>query len=200
MTSLKDINFGMNQYCGPSVLSALTGKSTDECASVISSISGKAQITFVEINHLLAALKRLRFTIETIKPVGNSLYANLVSLKPGMYVIIVPRHVIAVEATESERYLIDNHTKRAINAASSARLMQTVQQIWKVVPLPPKRFLRTEIKVEWNQAYSLGKNIRLTWNDIYENNADNETGSMGSIYLRKREDLDVLVQKLRELK
>ncbi len=42
-TNLKDINFGINQFCGPAVISVLTGKSTDECASVIMAITGRSE-------------------------------------------------------------------------------------------------------------------------------------------------------------
>lgn len=56
MTNLKDINFGINQYCGPAVLSALTGESTDRCAAVISAVSDRKEIKAVQRQHLIDAL------------------------------------------------------------------------------------------------------------------------------------------------
>ena len=53
MTNLKAVNVGMNKYCGPAVLSILTGKSTDECARVISSINGSYNVAGVQLNDLL---------------------------------------------------------------------------------------------------------------------------------------------------
>ncbi len=61
MTNLKDINFGLNEYCGPAVLSALTGESTDRCASVIMSITGKTVVKAVDFDDLVKAFKKLRF-------------------------------------------------------------------------------------------------------------------------------------------
>lgn len=37
---MNEVKFGMNKYCGPAVLFILTGKDTDECASVISAVNG----------------------------------------------------------------------------------------------------------------------------------------------------------------
>src|SRR6266571_6521031 len=134
MTSLKDINFGLNQFCGPAVLSALTGKSTDECASVIMSLTGRHEVRAVEVRHLLAALKKLRFDAAAIPLTARTLYGTLIGLSnsDGLYVILVPRHVVAVEVVEKKIYLIDNASKSPLPAESSARLMQKVEQVYKV--------------------------------------------------------------------
>lgn len=39
MTSLNPVTQGFNKYCGPAVLSIVTGKSTDECADAISRVT-----------------------------------------------------------------------------------------------------------------------------------------------------------------
>lgn len=134
MTNLNEI-FGLNKYCGPAVLSALTGKSTDECARVITEITGKQVITGVQIPDLLDAVKRLGFVSEEIQVRLYSVYGLLkqIHTDEGFYIIHVPKHVIAVEVTNGNGiYLIDNHTKRALNAAASARLSQKVEGCWKV--------------------------------------------------------------------
>ena len=70
MTNLKDVNFGLNQFCGPAVLSSLTGKSTDECASVISAISGRLEIRAVDMKYLIAALEKLRFNVNRVDTIS----------------------------------------------------------------------------------------------------------------------------------
>lgn len=137
MTELHEIE-GFNKYCGPSVLAALTGRSTDACAAVISAVTGAKVIKAVQIAHLIEALKRIEFTTEEIRPPGRTVFGCLGALvnKDGFYIINVPRHVIAVEIKDKQIYLIDNHTKRAINAGASARLTQTVEKVYQVKPKP----------------------------------------------------------------
>lgn len=196
MTTLNDINFGINQFCGPSVLSALTGKSTDECASVISSISGKQTIEAVNISHLLQALQKLRFDNEQIQTVGRSLYANLIGLssKDGIYIVLIPKHVVAVEVSSGLIYLIDNHSKSALPANSSARLMQTVTGIYKLSKRANPILLRTDISIikEYN-------NIRIKATEIYEDFRDNVEMNRGYIYYRNIEELEQIINELAKI-
>src|SRR6188768_651505 len=113
MTNLNAINFGVNQFCGPAVLSALTGKTTDECAQVIQSISGERTIRAVQVHHLLKAFEKLRFKTEKMPVPLTSLYANLTAYasKPGKYIVLVPHHVVAIEIKDGQVYLVDNHSK-----------------------------------------------------------------------------------------
>lgn len=137
MTSLSDIK-GFNEYCGPSVLAALTGRSTDACAAVISAVSGQKVIKAVAVNHLIEALKRIEFEATELIPPARTVYGCLSALvnKDGFYIINVPRHVVAVEIKNKTIYLIDNHTKHAINAGASARLTQAVERVYQVKPKP----------------------------------------------------------------
>src|SRR3990167_10550098 len=102
MTSLKEVNFGVNKYCGPAVLSALTGRSTDECASVISRISGKTVIKAVEIQHLIKTFNKLRFDCIRVSFTGYTLFGtlNFLAKQEGCYIILIPHHIIAVEVKE----------------------------------------------------------------------------------------------------
>src|SRR6266446_3016821 len=141
ITTLKEIH-GMNSFCGPGVMSALTGKSTDECAAVISAISGRVEIRSVNIKHLIEAFKRLRFDMIEIEKSSYTLFGclNGLSSRPGMYIVLIPKHVIAVEvAVENGIYklfLIDNHSKSPLPAESSARLSQKVDSIYKITAKP----------------------------------------------------------------
>ena len=138
MTNLNAANIGMNKYCGPAVLSILTGKSTDECARVISRINGQYDVVGVELKHLLAAADRLGFDNKIIEPAG-SLYGTLIRLATngdGMYIISVPNHYVAIEVNERKVYFCDNHTKEPMPAAASARLLQKVTAVNQVFKRP----------------------------------------------------------------
>lgn len=127
MTNLNEIK-GLNAYCGPGVLAALTGKSTDECAAVISSVTGAKVIKGARIPDLLEAAKRLGFDATEIKSLAMTVYGQIgqVVYEDGFYIIGVPQHVVAIEVKDKAVYLIDNHTKIAIQANNSARLSQKV--------------------------------------------------------------------------
>jgi len=137
MTNLNEIK-GFNEYCGPSVLAALTGRSTDACAAVISAVTGTKVIKAVQMSSLIEAIKRIEFEAEKILAPARTVFGCLSALsrKDGFYIIGVPRHVIAVEVNCGNIYLIDNHTKHAINAAGSARLTQMVDSVYQVKPKP----------------------------------------------------------------
>ena len=194
-TNLKDINFGLNQFCGPAVLSALTGKSTDECASVISSISGKQTIEAVSPQHLLEAFQKLRFDNEEINTTGRSIYANLMHLadKDGIYLILIHRHVLAIEVLDKQITLVDNHSKQPLPANASARLMQTVEKIYKLTRRANPLFLYTNIEV--TKQYS---QIRIEATDIYEDSRDNVKMNKGYIYYRSQLELERIIKELRK--
>lgn len=134
MTNLKSVNIGQNKFCGPAVLSILTGKSTDECARVISRINGQYNVTGVVINDLLRALDKLGFDQKNIEASG-SLYRVLTSIvkNDGMYVVMVTGHYVCIEVQDKKIYFCDNHTKEPIPAASSARLGMPVLGVYQVI-------------------------------------------------------------------
>jgi hypothetical protein len=193
MTNLKEINFGLNQYCGPAVLSALTGRSTDECASVIMSITGRAEVRAVEIGHLMTAFKKLRFDVNKVDTIGRTLYGTLIRLSDmdGFYVVMVPKHVVAIEVTNHQVYLVDNHSKNPLPANSSARLMQRVEQVYKVSPKAEPIFIRTEIEIK-----NLGCMIRIVATDRYENADDNITRHLGQFMFKSEDELKQIIKSL----
>lgn len=197
MTNLKEINFGINQFCGPAVMSALTGKSTDECAAVISAVSGRQEIRAVAIAHLIEAFKRLRFDMKQIDKLGYSLFANLnaLSRSEGMYIILVPKHVIAIEVTKDNQvWLVDNHSKEPLPAEGSARLSQRCEAIYKITERPQPKFLRTEIKI--SRDYSNW--IYVTAYDFYEN-SDKVTRRLGQFTFKSEDEMnEILFQFTKE--
>lgn len=194
MTNLKDINFGINQFCGPAVLSALTGKSTDECAAVISSINGRREIRAVSTDELIKAIEKLRFDVIKSAREKGSLYATFMGLigSDGMYVIIIPKHVIAAEVRDEEIFLIDNHSKQPINAAHSARLMQKVEAVYKVVKKAEPKLIREYIKVMKTNLQVLDI-VRMC---EYEDSKDNTLVSLGHIVFKDNEELDRIIEQL----
>ncbi len=141
MTNLKTVNQGFNKFCGPAVLSILTGKSTDECAYAITKINGDYNIKGVQLSDLLKAADKLGYTHESLYANG-SLFSTLISIvnNDGLYIVTIPKHFVCIEVKDKKIYFCDNHTKEPIPAASSARLSVPVVAINKVFkkPLPPK--------------------------------------------------------------
>jgi len=193
MTNLKEVNFGLNQYCGPAVLSILTGESTDRCAAVISAISGEKEIKAVDRGHLREAFKRLKFDVEVTNHSGSSLYGVLYRLRSqaGLYVVFVPHHVVAVEVTNKEIFICDNHSKTPLDIKSSARLMQRVEAVWKVFPHPIPKLIREEIELT-----KLTSRININKYSYYENEEDNTKTSLGYIYYKDKKELEDILYKI----
>jgi hypothetical protein len=136
--NMNAVNVGMNKYCGPAVLSILTGKNTDECARVISRINGQYEVVGVNLDHLLIAANRLGFNNLMITPAG-SLYGTLARLAvrgDGVYILTLPNHFVVIEVKEKKVYFCDNHTKEPMPATASARLLQRVVAVNQVIKRP----------------------------------------------------------------
>lgn len=138
MTNLNQVIFGVNKYCGPSVLSILTGKNTDECASAIMAVSGQKVVRGAQVPHILKAVDRLGFDHIRKPLIARSLYGCLCALAnfDGFYLIVVPEHIVAVEVKDKEIYFCDNHTEKPIKAEASARLTQEVIDIYYIKERP----------------------------------------------------------------
>ena len=197
MNELKSVNFGLNKFCVPSVMSALTGRSTDECATVITSINGRKEIKAVDIPDIIAAFKRLRFVVEEQPIPARTLYGVLsrLSTNDGLYLIVIPRHIVAIRVEAGQVQLVDNASKEPLDASASARLTQQVDKIFKVTPKPQPVFLFTEIAVNKDKYLD-----RLSINRIsrYENKEDDVTGSVGYIYYNGKDELKRIVEELNQ--
>lgn len=131
---MNKIIFGDNQYCGPSVMSAIAGISTDQAAAVILSITGqRGKVKGVFTKDLIKAFSRIGYDC-TLQTVNQSVFYTMMMLnEDGMYVLEVPGHFIAVEVNGIHKFICDNASKEPVNAGVSARLSQKVTQIVKVV-------------------------------------------------------------------
>jgi len=137
MTNLKPVTEGFNKFCGPAVLSILTGKSTDECADVIRYFNKEYNVAGVQLSDLLLAADKMGFASITITPSG-SLFRSLITLvtRNGMYIVTVKNHFVCIEVKDRQIFFCDNHTKEPIPAGSSARLGQEVLAINLVIERP----------------------------------------------------------------
>lgn len=192
-TNLKTIH-GVNEFCGPGVLSALTGRSTDQCAAVISAVSGRHEIRAVSTAHLIEAFKRLRFDMTQINKRGYTLFANIsaISREKGMYILMVPKHVVAVEVVdENHIFLIDNHSKSPVPAEGSARLSQKCEGLYKITEKPQPVYVRTEIQIVRDEYRATIKSV-----EIYENPEDNVNMNLGTFHYKDEMQFREIVRQL----
>ena len=122
------VNQGNNQYCGPAVLSILTGMTTDEAALEIKKLNPsyyRGDVRGVMPQDLINTIKRQGLEVQqesisfncSLFRVCYHAYTN-----PGVYLVGLPRHVAAIEVTKDKQiYFCDNHTKQSINIESAAR-------------------------------------------------------------------------------
>lgn len=139
--TIGNVNEDGNKFCGPAVVSIIAGIGTIEAAKLFAKRRRNnprpESITYVYVNEIVDVLSELGFKVERVTSgpsIGSSLFFVLCTLnEAGVYVFNVPRHVIVIEITkDGKRYFCDNHTKKPMNASSSARLSQRVLQMIKV--------------------------------------------------------------------
>jgi len=138
MTNLNTINTGENKYCGPAVLSAICGISTDEAEKVINSVTNHnldRRVTGVWNHELNAAFESLGWKAYQIPGVGRkSIFSLMYTMSAvGIYLFYLSSHVVAIEiSSDGKRYLIDNQSKKPLNLSNSARLGQKVVGVVKL--------------------------------------------------------------------
>lgn len=136
--TLNNINTGENKFCGPAVISAIAGISTDEAEKVINKVRNynlDRRVTGVWANELRKALEILGWKAYDIWGVnGKSIYSLMFTItKPGIYLFYIHSHVVGIEICEDgKRYIIDNQTKKPLNLSSSARLGQRVIAVTRI--------------------------------------------------------------------
>jgi len=143
MTNLQNVQTGENKFCGPAVLSAIAGITTDEAEKLIQSVRknngiprSDDKVTGVWAAELNDAFRKLGWKVNNLPNMyGKSVYFIMtVITKPAFYLFYVHRHVVAIEiSTDGKRYLIDNHTKQPISVGNSARISQKVLGVTMLV-------------------------------------------------------------------
>ena len=132
-----DVNLGMNQFCGPAVLSIYTGCNTDDCAEEISKVTNQFKIRGVYPEDLMKAGTAMGLDFQEIPSFqGRSVFwagSVLIKMQPSMYLVTIPKHYIAIEVRDQTIYICDNHTKQEIELQNSARLSQKIERVWRVI-------------------------------------------------------------------
>lgn len=200
---MRSANIGENQYCGPAVLSILTGKSTDECARILIYVTGRQVITKIHLSELKKALDRMRYEYKETA-VDCSLYSLFIQIakEPGFYIVSLPSHVVAIEVdSENKVWFNDNHTREPINGAASARLSQRCNVTYKVTPKPEPKWLRDDLEVLVGKRGFSGENgeqlaVYITMWSVYENEEDNSRREIGTLYLKDRAELKAIRDEL----
>lgn len=174
MTNLKTVKEGLNKFCGPAVLSIVTGRNTDECAKAISQVNGQYEIKGVYLKDLKLALERLGFKADEVPFVGRSMYSAIMSIatQDGIYIVQLETHYVCIEIQDRKVWFNDNHTKEPMPAASSARLMQGVVSISKIEMKPKPELLPAKFEtVRLEQAecgYCGGRSLTHNIDSMYQ--------------------------------
>lgn len=189
---MKQVNQGSNQYCGPAVLSILTGLDTDKTAQLIKSVDSNYNGSYVYMPSLLLALRRGGFDANVVEK-DCSLFRlfHSIASKDGQYIVVVPSHVVAVEVTQGKVYLCDNHTKEPINGAASSRLGQRVLECYKVEPRPQPKLLREYV----SSTQGNGK-VYFEYRTEYDDTEYDTIESLGYIVTKDREQVKAIAMKL----
>lgn len=198
---MHSVSEGMNKFCGPAVLSIVTGKNTDECADAISRVSGKYTVTGVTIDNLIKAAKLLRVTIEPMKTNSYMLFGAASQLSyhpPGMYIVLLKGHFVCIEVTANKQVLFcDNHTKEPIDAASAARMSSKVFGVYKATPREEPVFLRSEFDIEVTKDI-LGYLASVIRHEVYKLSEDDKRVTLAHLRVRTKEDLEYIINQLSE--
>jgi len=135
MTSLKSVQ-GNNIYCGPAIISAITGVTTDQVEKMVQQLRHNDKpVVGMWDSELEAVFNKLGFKriASNSIPKNSTLFNALCSITSGVWAIVVPGHYVCIEVdSDGKRWFIDNHTKKPISAAASARGMQRVRWIRKI--------------------------------------------------------------------
>ena len=136
-SNIKEITGG-NVFCGPAVLSAITGIPTNEIAELINEVRHVPYYREVKgafIEEILATLDKIGgYKATRIDFLSNSsLYFILATVRAdGFYILTLPHHFVLAEKVGSERYICDNGLKTPMRAEGSARLNQKVLQCYHI--------------------------------------------------------------------
>ena len=198
MNELKSVNFGLNKFCAPSVMSALTGRSTDECAAVITSINGRKEIKAVNIPDIIKAFEKLRFIVKEQTIYSRTLFGvlNKLASNDGIYLVTVPHHIIAIQVENGQVQLVDNASREPLDAGASARLTQRVERVFEVTPKPQPVFVLSEITIDKDKYLDVLNIYRIS---RYANPEDDVKVSLGYIRYNGGAELTEIVSALSDL-
>jgi hypothetical protein len=195
-----EANIGMNQFCGPAVLSIFTGCNTDDCADEISKVNGKAKITGVMPADLIAAGNAMGLEFHEIPSfAGRSIFwaASVLTRMPAAkYLVTIPKHYITLEVRDNSIYLCDNHTKTEIDLQNSSRLAQRIERVWRVEKI--REFSKPHPVSSQFHAEQLGSDIYLK-RVVTLSDGGIKVFPIGSFQFREQSDIQEIAFELMKL-
>lgn len=205
-----------NRYCGPAVISSLTGMTTAEAARLLRHVSGKRSITGVSTLHLLQALKMcgIHITNKTFDLKTKPTLARFLDsgdLWPCVtHLIVAGNHF---QLVRDQQYVcgktVDVVTVRNENVKRRARVKQVFELVTDgiVIPDEARKPVRTvennETRIKCHKlAKQLGISIDVTYN-VYGWNycicAEEDYTVMGVIDGCNCDDWDEVYAKLQQI-
>ncbi len=205
-----------NRYCGPAVISALTGMTTAEAARLLRHVTGKRSITGVYTRHLLQALKMcgIHITNKTFDIKSKPTLARFLDsgdLWPCVtHLIVAGNHF---QLVRDQQYVcgktVDVVTVRNAKVKRRARVKQVFELVTDgiVIPDEARKPVRTvqnnETRIKCHKlAKQLGMSIDVTYN-VYGWNycicAEEDYTAMGVIDGCNCDDWDEVYAKLQQI-
>lgn len=205
-----------NRYCGPAVISALTGMTTAEAARLLRHVSGKRSITGVYTRHLLQALKMcgIHITNKTfdLKPKPTlARFLDSGDLWPCVtHLIVAGNHF---QLVRDQQYVcgktVDVVTVRNKKVKRRARVAQVFELVTDGIVIPPQA-RKPKRTVQNNKARlncltladQLGISIDITYDVygwLYQICADEDYTAMGVIDGCNCDDWDEVYAKLQQI-
>lgn len=185
------VKFGMNQYCGPAVLSIMTGRNTDECAGAISRITGNYEVKGVTVTDMIKAAKLLRFELIEVTTYSSTLFgtiSQIVGQGDGIYLVMVPKHFVAIEVKDKQVFFCDNHTKEPIKAEAAARMGQKVLGVYRAIKFPEKELIGTTLVCK-KLALHDGFRLTIMESERYVNPEDDTVKNLGYLTIKDEKQL-----------
>lgn len=144
MTTLHPIR-GYNTYCGPAVLAAILGITTDEAAKRVREVNPRKQkVKGVSNYDILTVLERAGWRLVRIPPFTRSVKSLIRDWRhysTGMYLINITDHYIVARRKDTlysidQRWdFVDNHYKTPKSLAAVHQwTTKRIQKMWYLVP------------------------------------------------------------------
>jgi hypothetical protein len=134
---MESVIFGENQYCGPAALSTITGKNTDEVSKIMYRFGYRDKEMQIECLKRTLDFLEFDWLEETrFEDMNMISFFMLAVREDATYLVVVPKHIVAIQVKEHKIFICDNHTKTPMNAQGSARLGQRVLKVYRVTERP----------------------------------------------------------------
>jgi len=131
---MNPVNQTTNRFCGPAVLSIITGIDTGEAERLIQDVRHTSRsIKGAYLHELCTILQQRGYKTEYLNYLEKTVFRFLFEEKrDGTYLVTVSGHFVCFERENNDWKVCDNHTKTPLKASRSARLMQKIISVIRV--------------------------------------------------------------------